>query len=76
MLAHKKFLEKLFIHKDKVHLLYNYICGNLNFYTPNYSYWREQYDLVTTLMIVIRWREKNGLLPIGRLNEKSFIAYR
>ena len=70
MIAHEKFLEKTFIHKDKLRSFYNYICRNLNSYMPNYSYWKEQYDLVVQLNHVIRWRERNGLLPIGRINEK------
>ena len=72
-IAHKKFLEKRFIQrfKDKLKSLCNYVCGSLNNYTPNYSYWQEQYDFVVQLNHVIRWRERNGLLPIGRLNEKN-----
>ena len=70
-IAHEKFLEKTFIHKNKLKSLYNYVCGNLYNYTPNYFYWQQQYDLAVQLNHVIRWRERNGLLPIGRLTVYS-----
>ena len=70
MIAHEKFLEKTFIHKEKLRNLYKHTCGNLNSYTLNYSYWKDQYDLVVQLNHVINWRERNGLLAIGRINEK------
>ena len=38
--------------------LYNFVCGNLLNYTPNYLYWQEQYELVKHLNIVINWKKK------------------
>ena len=39
----------------------DYICGNLNSWTPNYKYWYNQYSYSSKAFVVIEWRKKGDL---------------
>ena len=54
--------------------LINYICGNLNSWTPNRSYWKRQYNYTTKLIFVINWRKSKGL-P-ARAKKGEMICYK
>ena len=53
---HEKFERGEYIESYYVHQLVNYICGNLNCWTPNRIYWEEQYNYCNKLNIVIKWK--------------------
>ena len=46
------------VYKDDLNEIQNYICGNLNSWSPNRSYWYKQYNICTKLYDVCKWREK------------------
>ena len=65
----QKFDQGYFIEKEAAQKLSQYICANLVNSSPNTQYWNEQYSYLNKLLIVIKWREKNGLIPAGRKGE-------
>ena len=67
---HQRFVCGLLMRISHINSLYNYVCGNLLNYTPNYSYWEEQYELVKQLNIVMNWKKKNNMPPVGKIYEK------
>ena len=58
--THNRFIQGHVMRENNLSDLYNFVCGNLLNYTPNYLYWQEQYELVENLNIVINWRKKNA----------------
>ena len=66
---HKKFERRENIASFYVDQLVNYICGNLNNWTPNRSYWEEQYNYCNKLRIVIRWKIAKGLPAKAKKDE-------
>ena len=60
-----KFDDGYFTEEKSIEVLSRYICGNLVNYTPNFRYWNKQYSYLSKLYIVIQWRKKNNLIPIG-----------
>ena len=55
-----------YICEEDIKLVQNYICGNLNSYSPNWFYYYAQYNYVTKLYDVCRWRSKHGLRDIAK----------
>ena len=52
------FEKEEYIHTAYLQLLTNYICVNLNsHYSPNSSYYYQQYNYVTKLKIVCMWKQ-------------------
>ena len=43
----------------------NYICGQLISWSPNRSYYEEQYNFATKLHIVCRWKRKYGFSALA-----------
>ena len=62
------------VHKDDLNEIQNYICGNLNSWSPNRSYCYEQYNICTKLYDVCKWRGQKGFQPIGKKREKIFVT--
>ena len=58
-----------YIHEDNLNEIQNYICGNLNSWSPNRSYWYEQYSIVTKLYHICKWRKGKGFQLIGKKGE-------
>ena len=63
------FDEGKYINEFYVDELVNYICGNLNSWTPNRWYWERQYNYCNKLRITIRWRKSRGLPPKAKKGE-------
>ena len=60
------FEKEEYIHTEYLQLLTNYICVNLNsHYSPNSSYYYQQYNYVTKLKIVCMWKQKHGLPTVS-----------
>ena len=66
---YKAFENYEYVHKDYLNEIQNYICGNLNSWSPNRSYWYEQYNICTKLYHVCKWRKGKGFQPIGKKGE-------
>ena len=58
-----------YIEEVNIGSIVNYICMNLNSWSPNHCYWQKQYHIVTKLCSVCRWRRENGARPIGKKGE-------
>ena len=39
----------------------NYICGHLNSWSPNRSYFEIQYNYISKLTVACNWKKKRGL---------------
>ena len=60
------FEKEEYIHMEYLPLLTNYICGNLNsHYSPNRSYYYQQFNYGTKLKIVCMWKQKHGLPTVS-----------
>ena len=55
-----------YILEENIELVTNFICGNLNNWSPNRSYYQAQYNYVTKLYHVCKWRRKRGFRPIAK----------
>ena len=66
---HEKFERGEYIESCYVHQLVNYICGNLNCWTPNHIYWEEQYNYCNKLSIVIKYKIARGLPACAKKGE-------
>ena len=60
-----------YINEKDLSKVTNYICGHLICWSPNRSYFDCQYNNVTKLMIVCKWRRKRGLSPCPK-KEKQY----
>ena len=69
----KKFEKKEYISVEDLPQICDYICGNLNNWTPNYHYWYNMYSYTSKAYIVCRWREEKGRRSIARWGEKQFV---
>ena len=58
-----------YINEKDLSKVTNYICGHLISWSPNRSYFECQYNYVTKLMIVCKWRRKRGLSPCAKKGE-------
>ena len=65
----KKFKNEEYVSKNDLTQIADYICGNLNNWTPNYHYWYNMYSYTSKAYIVCRWREKRGHRPIAKWGE-------
>ena len=61
--------EKYVRYEDLKHMC-NYICGNLNNWTPNYRFWYNMYSYSSKANIVCRWRESKGLSSVAKWGEE------
>ena len=59
---------KYVCYEDLKHMC-NYICSNLNNWTPNYRFWYNMYSYSSKAYIVCRWRESKGLSPVAKWGE-------
>ena len=67
----KDYEDGKYIYRDQLHALICHLCGNINApWNPNRSYYNDWHDESNNLQIVIRWRERNDLLPIGKYGER------
>ena len=64
-----KFDKGYFIEEKSIEILCRYIYGNLVNHTRNFRYCNEQYRYLNKLYIVIQWKGKKNLIPVGRKGE-------
>lgn len=64
-----RFKNGEYVNFDELKYMVDYICGNLNSWTPNYKYWYNQYPYSSKAFIVCEWRKKRGLLPTAKWGE-------
>lgn len=55
-----------YILEENIELVTNFICANLNNWSPNRSYYQAQYNYATKLYYVCRWRRKRGFGPFAK----------
>ena len=60
-IAHNKFKNGEYLDFIELKCMVDYICGNLNSWTPNYKYWYNQYSYSSKAFVVIEWRKKGDL---------------
>ena len=58
-----------YIPEEQIKKVINYICGQLISWSPNRSYYEEQYNFATKLHIVCRWKRKNGFPALAKKGE-------
>ena len=58
-----------YILEENIKLVTDFICGNLNNWSPNRSYYQAQYNYATKLYHVCRWRRKRSLRLIAKKGE-------
>ena len=58
-----------YILEENIELVTNFICANLNNWSPNRSYYQAQYNYATKLYYVCKWRRKRGFRPFARKQE-------
>ena len=54
---------------ENIKLVTDFICGYLNNWSPNRSYYQAQYNYAIKLYHVCRWIRKQGLCPIAKEGE-------
>ena len=65
------YISGKFIYDCQLQPLNRYISANIiSDYVPNRSYYQDWQNESNNLQIVIRWREKNSLLPVGKYGER------
>ena len=55
-----------YILEENIELVTNFICANLNNWSPNRSYYQAQYNYATKLYYVCKWRRKRGFRPFAQ----------
>ena len=58
-----------YILEESFKLVQNFICGNLNGWSPNKSYYYTQWNYLTKLHEVCAWRKKHRFRPIDKKRE-------
>ena len=58
-----------YITGEQIKKVINYICGQLISWSPNRSYYEEQYNFATKLHIVCSWKRKNGFPALTKKGE-------
>lgn len=58
-----------YILEENIELVTNFICANLNNWSPNRSYYQAQYNYATKLYYVCKWRRKRGFHPFAKKQE-------
>ena len=53
-----RFKNGEYVNFDELKYMVDYICGNLNSWTPNDKYWYNQYPYSSKAFIVCEWRKK------------------
>ena len=64
-----KYQNFQFVNSEELHLIVDYICGNLNSTFCNYRYWYDMYCYATKSRIVIRHREQKNETGLAKLGE-------
>ena len=62
-----------YILEENIKLATDFICDNLNNWSPNRSYYQAQYNYTTKLYHVCRWRRKRRLRPVAK-KERRFVT--
>ena len=62
----KKFENEEYISIEDLPQISDYICGNLNNWTPNYHYWYNMYSYTWKAYMVCQWREERGRKPVAK----------
>ena len=65
----KDFENGKYVHFDDLKHMTNYICGNLNNWTPSYRFWYNMYSDSSKAYVVCRWRQSKGLSPVAKWGE-------
>ena len=65
----KNFENREYVSQNELEKVCDYICSNLNNWTPNYHYWYNMYSYTSKAFIVRRWKEERGRLPIAKWEE-------
>ena len=60
-----------YILEENIKLVTDVICGNLNNWSPNQSYYQAQYNYTTKLYHVCRWTQPS---PYCKKRERQFVA--
>ena len=58
------FYENKHIDYEDFPVLSNHICAKLTSWSPNRSFYYEQYNYLNKLYIVCNWRQERGLFPL------------
>ena len=58
---HEAYENGNYIHETSLCKFLNYICRNLVSWSPNRSFWQDEYNAVSHLYIVCKWKRENGL---------------
>ena len=58
-----------YIPEEQIKKGINYICGQWISWSPNRSYYEEQYNFATKLHIVCSWKRKNGFPALAKKGE-------
>lgn len=58
-----------YIHEENIKLVTDFICANLNNWSPNRSYYQAQHNYATKLYHVCKWRKQRGFRPIENKGE-------
>ena len=58
-----------YINESDLPLVSNYICSDLNSWSPNWCYCEKQYHILTKLYIVCKWRKENGFRSLAKKGE-------
>ena len=56
--AHNKFKNEEYLDFNELKYMVDFICGNLNSWTPNYKYWYNQYCYSSKAFIVLKKKKK------------------
>ena len=65
----EKFENGNYVSQENLKLIGNFICENLNGWSPNKSYYYTQWNYSIKLYDVCLWRKKNGFRPIAKKGE-------
>ena len=68
-LLYEAFKRGQYINEKDLPKVTNYICGHLISWSPNRSYFECQYNYVTRLKTVCKWRRKCGLPACSKKGE-------
>ena len=70
LVVYQQYKKGNFIAEWTLPYLENYVLGNMQYHTRNYSYWYSKHDEIKHLFFVIHWRKERNLLPCARIGEK------
>ena len=62
----EEFENGSYISQESLKLVENFICGNLNGWSPNKSCYYTQWNYLTKLYDICIWRNKKGFRPIAK----------